>query len=235
MRTADVLAAISEATDTASLRHTLNNFANSVGMDGAYVINYNPSAGLQVLDDRPEEWLTRYQKHGYIHFDPIAYSALAGTEPFTWEDCVAKSFISQKQKMLMSEARDFGLNHGYNTVASEDNYISSTCCFYTRSVADFLESMSGHKHIINVVGAAIQSKFNALTTIAKPRPKLSPRELECLTWAAQGKTNDEIGTILNLSGNTVNSYLGTASSKLGVRSKIHAIVKAIQLKIIFPL
>ncbi len=235
MNTAEILASISAASDTESLRQTVNKFAHSIGMDGAYVINFNPAAGLQVLDERPTEWLSRYQKKGYIHFDPIAYNALAGRQAFTWEDCIAKSHLSKKQKMLMYEARDFGLNHGYNTVGNEDNYISSTCCFYARNVKDFLESMKGNRQVINIVGAAIQSKFNALTTSVKAQPRLSPRELECLTWAAQGKTNDEIGSILNLSGNTVNSYLGSASNKLGVRSKIHAIVKAIQLKIIFPL
>ncbi|KAH2814572.1 hypothetical protein KXV85_004728, partial [Aspergillus fumigatus] len=47
--------------------------------------------------------------------------------------------------------------------------------------------------------------------------RLSPRELECLEWASQGKSAWEIGRILGISRNTVASYLENAKEKLGVR------------------
>lgn len=63
---------------------------------------------------------------------------------------------------------------------------------------------------------------------------LSEREKECLTWASLGKTNCEIATILSIKTYTVGSYLKSASKKLHTRSKIHTIVRAVQLKLIFP-
>jgi DNA-binding CsgD family transcriptional regulator len=51
---------------------------------------------------------------------------------------------------------------------------------------------------------------------------LSPRELECLEWASQGKSAWEIGRILGLSRHTVASYLDNAKEKLGVRTIVQA-------------
>lgn len=51
---------------------------------------------------------------------------------------------------------------------------------------------------------------------------LSSRELECLEWAAQGKSAWEIGCILGISRHTVADYLGNAKEKLGVRTIVQA-------------
>lgn len=61
---------------------------------------------------------------------------------------------------------------------------------------------------------------------------LSPRELECLTWVSLGKSSSDIGSILNLSSRTVDAYLEKACAKLNVRTRIEAVVAAVQLRII---
>jgi DNA-binding CsgD family transcriptional regulator len=63
---------------------------------------------------------------------------------------------------------------------------------------------------------------------------LYPRERECLLWTARGKTAWEISNILNLSQQTVTAYLKSATQKLGVHSKTHAVVKAILFGLIIP-
>lgn len=65
-----------------------------------------------------------------------------------------------------------------------------------------------------------------------PLRPLSPRELECLTWVSLGKSSSDIGSILNLSSRTVDAYLEKACSKLNVRTRIEAVVAAVQLRII---
>lgn len=59
-------------------------------------------------------------------------------------------------------------------------------------------------------------------------PGLSPRELECLGWVSQGKSSTDIGAILGLSARTVDSYLEKAASKLGVRTRIEAVVVGVR-------
>jgi DNA-binding response OmpR family regulator len=63
---------------------------------------------------------------------------------------------------------------------------------------------------------------------------LSPRELDVLTWSARGKTSDEISGILDLSKRTVDFHMDNARAKLGVATRIQAVVKAIAGKLIEP-
>lgn len=58
------------------------------------------------------------------------------------------------------------------------------------------------------------------------RGELSPREIECLSWAAQGKTACDIATILALSPETVRVYLKRVHRKLNALNRAHAIAKA---------
>jgi LuxR family transcriptional regulator, activator of conjugal transfer of Ti plasmids len=56
---------------------------------------------------------------------------------------------------------------------------------------------------------------------------LSPREFECLEWAAQGKSAWEIGHILGITRRTAAFHLENAKAKLGVRSICQAVARLI--------
>jgi len=53
---------------------------------------------------------------------------------------------------------------------------------------------------------------------------LTSREIELLSWVAQGKSNREIGIILNISFHTVSKHLEHIFTKLGVCSRTAAVV-----------
>ncbi|MFC3712177.1 LuxR C-terminal-related transcriptional regulator [Sphingoaurantiacus capsulatus] len=55
---------------------------------------------------------------------------------------------------------------------------------------------------------------------------LSRREVQCLRWAAAGKTDGEIGIILGLSVSTVRFHLRNAATKLGTTGRAQAIQTA---------
>ena len=58
---------------------------------------------------------------------------------------------------------------------------------------------------------------------------LTPRESEVLAWVAKGKTNAEVGTILHLSGRTVQKHLEHIYQKLGVETRTTATVRALKM------
>jgi len=58
-------------------------------------------------------------------------------------------------------------------------------------------------------------------------PKLTKRELDVLSWTAQGKTAWEVSVILGMSEKTVNFHLGNAMRKLEVSSKHQAVLKCV--------
>ena len=61
---------------------------------------------------------------------------------------------------------------------------------------------------------------------------LSPRQLDCLRLAAQGKSSPEIAELLGISRRTVDEYFAEACERLGVRNRTQPVAKAIQLRLI---
>lgn len=56
--------------------------------------------------------------------------------------------------------------------------------------------------------------------------QLTPREREVLGWVTAGKTNAQIGTILGASPRTVAKHLERVYEKLGVESRVAAVMRA---------
>ncbi len=79
-----------------------------------------------------------------------------------------------------------------------------------------------------VMSAAVHagySLFHQLLNAKAPRSPLSPRESECLHWVADGKTDNEVGKILEISPRTVRFHINNAKMKLGVATRIQAVTK----------
>ena len=58
--------------------------------------------------------------------------------------------------------------------------------------------------------------------------ELSPRERQCLSLAAQGKDDWAIGKLLGLSPDTAHSYMKRLMQRLGMRTRVQAIVWALE-------
>ena len=59
-----------------------------------------------------------------------------------------------------------------------------------------------------------------------PKVSLTDREIEALSWSAQGKSSTDIAVLMNVSERTVNFHITNAMRKLGVATRIQAAVKA---------
>jgi DNA-binding CsgD family transcriptional regulator len=62
-----------------------------------------------------------------------------------------------------------------------------------------------------------------------PDPSLRKREVECLRWAALGKTNDEIADIMHLSRGTIRFHIRNASQRLRTVNRDQTLCRAAQL------
>jgi DNA-binding NarL/FixJ family response regulator len=58
---------------------------------------------------------------------------------------------------------------------------------------------------------------------------LTPRAAEALLWVAQGKTNQDIGTILGISESTVKKHMLEIFEKLGVETRSAAALRALEI------
>lgn len=58
---------------------------------------------------------------------------------------------------------------------------------------------------------------------------LTQREAEVLLWVAQGKSNGDVATILNMAEKTVKKHMGNIFEKLGVESRNAATLRALEV------
>jgi DNA-binding response OmpR family regulator len=87
-----------------------------------------------------------------------------------------------------------------------------------------------------VLGALIAARLRRVPrTEQQPiRTDLIQRELETLTWAGRGKTSAEIAKILGLRKRTVDFHIEQARGKLGVATRMQAVMKATSGQLIRP-
>lgn len=73
-----------------------------------------------------------------------------------------------------------------------------------------------------------------VSTSAEAAAHLTPREREILELLAQGMSNDDIAAALTVEVSTVKSHIVRILPKLGVRSRLQAVVWAYQNKVVTP-
>ncbi len=88
--------------------------------------------------------------------------------------------------------------------------------------AYFLELLHPHLHFALLRSAQKDAVRLPPGVAAVARP-LSAREAEILSWVREGKSNDEIGSILGISALTVKNHLQRVYRTLGVSNRAHAL------------
>ena len=78
----------------------------------------------------------------------------------------------------------------------------------------------------------IASLLNSRREVEAQLERLTPREKEVLRMMAEGISSREIATRLGISYTTVRTHIRSLGSKLGVHSKLEAIVKARELALV---
>ncbi|MCY1306203.1 LuxR family transcriptional regulatory, chaperone HchA-associated [compost metagenome] len=86
---------------------------------------------------------------------------------------------------------------------------------------------------LNLWAGLLYSKYMEVRDRDRRGPgSLSRREVECLRWAAAGKTTSEMAKILALSEYTVNHYLNRATRKLDSVNRVQTVAKAMRAGLI---
>ena len=180
-------------------------------------------------------WIEHYLNNNFENTDPIFLKAASTVLPFRWD--VLGQRVSGKHKQVLLDATEFGISNGITIPVRGPGHCYATFSISTDLVQkDYEELWTQHHHLLHLL--AMHTHEAIIGNIYQsPEPtfvSLYPRERECLLWTARGKTAWEIGQILKLSEDTVATYLKSATKKLGVNNKQHAIVKGIVLGIILP-
>ncbi len=213
----------------------LEDLCDRLGFDYASYATVNPVTGdVQGYATYSEEWKQHYGRKGFHHFDPTLYQAAKSIAPVDW----ARFAQNEKFQIIFRDAADFGITDRGMTVPIRGPYGDCGLLNVTRDC----DEDEWKQLAARVMGDLQVSAVNLHDTIMRSgtlsatlfHPNLSTRELEILKWAADGKSQHDIGDILSISHRTVEVHLRSARDKLGALTTTQAVGRAVGLGLILP-
>ena len=176
----------------------------------------------------PAGWMDRYLDQDYARIDPIIHRIKRDPSPFLWPE--AAPFPDREHsaivKKMFDEAGDFNLRVGFAVpLITLDGAVAAV------SLGGEAVDMPPEAHaMIGMISAFAIARAIDLRNGGKEyrRPKLTTREIECLKWAAEGKSEWEISAILHVSEHTADKHLANAHRKLGAANRAHAVALGIR-------
>lgn len=180
---------------------------------------------IELFNNYPEEWQTRYAASNYIAVDPTVRHGMQSTLPIIWEEP-----LFAQSRDLWEDANAAGLSVGWAQSA------------YTRpGVAGLLTLARSHDVLdpselsqktpllvwFNQIAQLGIQQFLLPQLIEQRQIQLTDRESEVMRWTADGKTSFEISVILGITERTVNFHLNNIQNKFGVKNKVAAAVQAV--------
>ncbi|MBF0175128.1 MAG: autoinducer binding domain-containing protein [Magnetococcales bacterium] len=196
---------------------------------------------IEVLHNWQQEFVDRYVAIHSIHCPRVTH-LWTSEVPLIYD----RVFINDDLKRLphhpapVKAAIEHIIDFGYHAYG----FSLSTCGkFGDRGILtlqnkdyrkDGLDAISLSFHVVSAFFPFLHMKYVELCGWKPPgiRFDLTPRERECLRWAADGKNTWETGMILNLSERTVVFHLANAQKKLMATNKVQAVARAVLYKMI---
>lgn len=218
------------------LESAINDYCSDLGITFFSYLNLcgNEHKSAPLLTSYDDEWRARYIEKSFHCYDPVAHTSKHSRLPFFWNHGEFLRPFAKIQRRVFQEARAFKLYAGYSIPISGPN----------GELAVFSIVDPNERHLIDVIrdqgpnllmsALHIHDKAMSLTEApsVKDNASLSDRELECLSWTAEGKTSDEIAEIVCLSSATVNYHLNKVVLRLGAANRHHAAIIALRTGII---
>jgi DNA-binding CsgD family transcriptional regulator len=176
-------------------------------------------------------WQVRYFLRRYGAIDPVIKRGSAAVLPFDWDTLHSDEPTTQK---FFTDAirHNVGRNGLSIPVRNRKNFhslISFTSDMTKQEWGVFKQSNMTY---LQQLSALIDSAAGIDSKLPPSTVQLSPREEQCLIWAARGKTHQEIADILSLSLGSVKTHLDTARHKLRCINLTHAVGIAVATGVI---
>ncbi|MDA7787866.1 LuxR family transcriptional regulator [Sphingomonadaceae bacterium] len=175
----------------------------------------------------PAEWVELYDRQEFRDSDPVPERTLRHGQAMTWQAALAMEPLTEPQQRFANAMREYGLEHGFGLPIFGPSGRHAYASF------DFgipLSEVPEEKQaIIKAVARTGHLRICELLEVSRNTPSLSERETEVLHWIASGKSNTDIGTILNISPETVRTYTQRIYDKLGTRDRTGAAITGLKL------
>ncbi|MDZ8088576.1 MAG: response regulator transcription factor [Nostoc sp. DedQUE12b] len=179
------------------------------------IINYAPEMTVVAQAEDGQQAIKRYREHQpNVTLMDLRMPRMAGVETIT---AICAEFKSARIIVLTTYDGDEDIYRGLR--AGAQGYLLKDA-----KPNELLNAIrivhNGQQYVSPTVGRKLVERMN--------NPVLSERELEVLRSMAQGLSNQDIGTALNIGESTVKSHVTRILSKLGVSDRTQAVIVAVK-------
>lgn len=212
---------VSLAVDENSVTTVLQNLAHEAGFELFTYVSLQANTH-KILSNYPEIWQQRYVDELYVSVDPIMLGARHKPDPFAWSNPTSGR-LTRRQKKFFAEAAEFGIKSGIS-IPIRSGFGQMAMLTLASSEHDYAESRS----MTPAFAAAAVGQIHARLEILELKPRLhipvelTPGQLTCLRWNAEGKTADDIADIEKTSPHNVRFHLKGAKRALGASTLTQA-------------
>ncbi len=231
----DTVEEIGRASAPDAVWKAIKTYAETQGFQYMLVVKSKHSmiesvSGSILFTDMPEGFAQSFDDLGFSKHNPLISHALKEARPYSAAEIWALPLTVQQRRALVQ------INLSLNVLDGVMIPIRSA------TALEGIVLLGGAKpNMAPIVRSTLHllayCAFEQVIHLeANPRRAgvslLSPREVECLSWAAAGKTDAEIGRILTISPRTTRFHIENAKKKLGVATRVQAVAEAMKRKAI---
>lgn len=183
--------------------------------------------GLISLSTFPEDWAEEYHRNRFFLDDPIQVAASKTVGGISWHRIKEKVALTSRQRTVLRHFLVHGIRSGFTMplrILGEPG--AAFTVGRTRNAPSDAEILSAK--MIGMAAFDCAMRLSSAERSTEPRQTLSPRQLECIELIAQGKTDWEIGQILNLSKETVGEYIQAARRRYDLRTRTQLALRVIR-------
>lgn len=221
---------LTESLDTDDLRNVLAETASSLDLPSfAYLCaSLRADRRPELISTYPDLWTSHYVQLRYVEIDPVVLQARRGQETFVWDADSGDLELSTRQRQMMDEATQHGIRSGFTIPIHDRHGLSAALTFASdERRPQFLRLIDQYESALELIAIFfhVHASRKLIDQGVVDGVALSPREFECLKWAARGKSAWEISRILGISIRTAAFHRDNARKKLGLPTIIQAAVR----------
>lgn len=183
-----------------------------------------------VWAELPEGYADAYFAEGWAALDPVFRHALRQSRAFQWESVLQDPNLTSAQRDFMKSSAASGVRGGLTAPIHGPGGATDILSLSMRRDVDTPPARLRHVHSLAFQVWLMRAEL--APPLPEVRPTLSARELECLKWMRDGKSNWEIGRILAISEKTVEFHVGNVLRKLSAESRLAAVMIALKAGLI---
>ena len=234
----DFFQTTAEAETRGDLIGAFQHAMESLDFDKIHYFSYpnpmtrGPSNDVTIYTNFPSDWFAHYDAEKYEEIDPMGDWAVQTRLPFEWYSLAEAMDLSRRQKRMLAELREAALWDGVTVpIHGPFGQVNGVC--FARNAPKGVSTSD--LHIGRVLSVQFHQAYTALDDASDSiETALTPRERDVLLRLAEGLNNSDAAERLGISEHSVKFHVQNVSKKLGVNSRVAAVVKAIRLGLIVP-